>query len=71
VSRAILVDLESGTMDSVRAGQYGQHLRPENFLFGQSGVCNNWAKGYYTEGQEFAESILGNKEFAKKMHAGI
>jgi tubulin beta len=45
-------------MDSVRAGQYGQLFRPDNFVFGQSGAGNNWAKGYYTEGQELAESIL-------------
>jgi tubulin beta len=58
VPRAILVDLEPGTMDSVRAGQYGQLFRPDNFVFGQSGAGNNWAKGYYTEGQELAEPIL-------------
>jgi tubulin beta len=58
VPRAVLVDLEPGTMDSVRAGQYGQLFRPDNFVFGQSGAGNNWAKGFYTEGQELAESIL-------------
>jgi hypothetical protein len=41
VPRAILVDLEPGTMDSVRAGQYGQLFRPDNFAFGQSGAGNN------------------------------
>jgi tubulin beta len=45
-------------MNSVRAGQYGQLFRPDNFVFGQSGAGNNWVKGYYTEGQELAESIL-------------
>ena len=50
VPRAILVDLEPGTMDSVRAGPYGQIYRPDNFCFGQSGAGNNWAKGHYTEG---------------------
>jgi tubulin beta len=58
VPRAILVGLAPGTMDSARAGQYGQLFRPGNFVFGQSGAGNNWAKGYYTEGQELAESIL-------------
>ena len=51
VPRAILVDLEPGTMDSVRAGPYGQIFRPDNFVFGQSGAGNNWAKGHYTEGK--------------------
>ena len=40
----MLVDLEPGTMDSVRSGPYGQLFRPDNFVFGQSGAGNNWAK---------------------------
>ncbi|PKC01876.1 tubulin-domain-containing protein, partial [Rhizophagus irregularis] len=31
---------------------------PDNFVFGQSGSGNNWAKGYYTEGAELVDSIL-------------
>ncbi|KAI8431787.1 hypothetical protein MSG28_016208 [Choristoneura fumiferana] len=38
VPRAVLVDLEPGTMDSVRSGPYGQLFRPDNFVFGQSGA---------------------------------
>ncbi|CAG2178206.1 unnamed protein product [Oppiella nova] len=49
VPRAVLVDLEPGTMDSVRSGPFGQLFRPDNFVFGQSGAGNNWAKGHYTE----------------------
>ena len=44
--------LEPGTMDAVRAGPFGQLFRPDNFIFGQSGAGNNWAKGHYTEGAE-------------------
>jgi len=58
VPRAILVDLEPGTMDSVRAGPYGGIFRPDNFVFGQSGAGNNWAKGHYTEGAELIDSVL-------------
>jgi len=58
VPRAVLVDLEPGTMDSVRAGPYGQLFRPDNFIFGQNGAGNNWAKGYYTEGAELVDSVL-------------
>ena len=39
------------TMDSVRSGPFGQIFRPDNFVFGQSGAGNNWAKGHYTEGK--------------------
>ena len=45
-----MVDLEPGTMDSVRSGPFGQIFRSDNFVFGQSGAGNNWAKGHYTEG---------------------
>ncbi len=58
VPRAVLVDLEPGTMDSVRSGPYGQIFRPDNFVFGQSGAGNNWAKGHYTEGAELVDSVL-------------
>ena len=36
VPRAVLVDLEPGTMDSVRSGPFGQIFRPDNFVFGKS-----------------------------------
>merc|ERR1712078_398340 len=32
------MDLEPGTMDSVRAGPFGQLFRPDNFVFGQTGA---------------------------------
>jgi len=35
VPRAVLVDLEPGTMDSVRSGPFGQLFRPDNFVFGK------------------------------------
>ena len=68
VPRAVLVDLEPGTMDSVRSGPYGQIFRPDNFVFGQSGAGNNWAKGHYTEGRfiELMEACMhaaGNFHF--------
>ncbi|UKZ77889.1 hypothetical protein TrVFT333_005617 [Trichoderma virens FT-333] len=58
VPRAVLVDLEPGTMDAVRSGPFGQLFRPDNFVFGQSGAGNNWAKGHYTEGAELVDNVL-------------
>jgi len=52
------MDLEPGTMDSIRSGPFGQIFRPDNFVFGQSGAGNNWAKGHYTEGAELIDSVL-------------
>ena len=37
--RAVLIDLEPGTMDSVRSGPFGQLFRPDNFVFGKVPVC--------------------------------
>jgi len=58
VPRAVLMDLEPGTMDSIRSGPFGQIFRPDNFVFGQSGAGNNWAKGHYTEGAELIDAVL-------------
>jgi len=58
VPRAVLMDLEPGTMGSLRAGPFGQIFRPDNFVFGQSGAGNNWAKGHYTEGAELIDSVM-------------
>lgn len=58
VPRAILVDLEPGTVDAVRSGPFGELYRPDNFVYGQSGAGNNWAKGHFTEGADILESVL-------------
>jgi len=58
VPRAILVDLEPGTMDAVKGGPMGELFRPDNFVFAQSSAGNNWAKGHYTEGAELIDSVL-------------
>ena len=58
VPRAILCDLEPGTMDTIKAGKQGKMFRPDNFVFGSSGAGNNWAKGYYTEGAELIEQVM-------------
>lgn len=44
VPRAVLVDLEPGTMDSVRSGPFGQIFRPDNFVFGKKLGSGLWAR---------------------------
>ncbi|EOD15976.1 hypothetical protein EMIHUDRAFT_210936 [Emiliania huxleyi CCMP1516] len=56
--RAVIVDLEPGTRDSVLARPYGGLFSPSNFVFGQTGSGNNWAKGHYTEGAELIGTVL-------------
>ncbi|KAJ7212247.1 tubulin beta chain, partial [Mycena pura] len=58
VPRAVLIDLEPGTMGVIRSGPLGSLFRPDNFVFGQNGAANNWAKGHYTEGAELVDSVL-------------
>ncbi|MFS7962662.1 putative purine-nucleoside phosphorylase [Helianthus anomalus] len=58
VPRPVLMDLEPGAMESIRSGPNGLIFRPDNFVFGQSGAGNNWAKGHYTEGAELIDSVL-------------
>lgn len=58
VPRAILTDLEPGVMDSIRSSHMGNLFRPDNFIYGQNGAGNNWAKGHYTEGAEMIEEVL-------------
>jgi tubulin beta len=45
-------------MDSIRSGEFGSMFRPDNFVFGQSGAGNNWAKGHYTEGAELVDNVM-------------
>ncbi|KAK2089544.1 Tubulin beta 8B [Saguinus oedipus] len=58
VARTVLVDLEPGTVDSVHSGPFGQIFRPDNFIFGQCGARNNWAKEDDAEGVELTESVM-------------
>jgi tubulin beta len=58
VPRAVLVDLEPGTVDVIRASPIGSMFKPDNFVFGASGAGNNWAKGHYTEGAELIDEVL-------------
>jgi len=58
VPRAILVDLEPGTMDALRGGRLGKLFRPDNYVYAQSGAGNNWAKGHYTEGAELVDEVM-------------
>jgi tubulin beta len=58
VPRAVLIDLEPGTMETIRHGKLGGIFKPDNFIFGQSGAGNNWAKGHYTEGAELVDQVM-------------
>ncbi|POY72048.1 hypothetical protein BMF94_4918 [Rhodotorula taiwanensis] len=58
VPRAVLVDLEPGTMDAIRTSPLGGLFRPDNYIHAQSSAGNNWAKGHYTEGAELVDNVM-------------
>jgi len=58
VPRSILVDLEPGTMESVKSGPLSSLFRPDNMINANNGAGNNWAKGHYTEGSEMVDQVL-------------
>jgi len=58
IPRAVLVDLEPGTMDVIKGCDIGSVFKPDNMCFGANGAGNNWAKGHYTEGAELVEEVL-------------
>ena len=57
VASKMLGDDMGVNLDSVRAGPFDQLFRPDNVVFGQIGVGNNWAKDHYTEGAGLIDSI--------------
>ena len=57
-ARAVLVDLESGTIDSICRNKHAKLYKPDNFISGKNGASNIWAKGYYKEGYEIIENVL-------------
>jgi len=56
--RAVLVDLEPGTLDKIQSDSIGALFKPDNFIRGANGCANNWAKGRFTEGLEVIDEIL-------------
>jgi len=56
--RAVLVDLEPGTLDVIKESPLGAGFDPQNMKFGSNGAGNNWAKGHYTEGAEIVEDVI-------------
>merc|ERR1719384_2479022 len=59
VTRAIVVDLEPGTKETIRNDDSIKNLINEaRMLNGANGAGNNWAKGHYTEGAELVEAVL-------------
>ncbi|KAL4483159.1 hypothetical protein ABPG74_019185 [Tetrahymena malaccensis] len=63
IPRAILIDLEPGTIDYIKASALGQLFMPDSFIYGQTGAENNWAVGYNTLGAQYVDNV---KEIIRK-----
>jgi len=58
VPRAVLVDLEPGTMEAIKSGPLSNFFKPNNLVYGHNSAGNNWAKGHYSEGAEIVDDVL-------------
>lgn len=47
-----------GVLDSLRSNSIGELFKPDNFIFGQNGAGNCWAKGHYTEGSLIIDNVM-------------
>uniref|UniRef100_A0A3B3CDN9 Tubulin/FtsZ GTPase domain-containing protein n=1 Tax=Oryzias melastigma TaxID=30732 RepID=A0A3B3CDN9_ORYME len=56
VPRALLVDLEPGTMDSIRGNRIGALFRPDNFIHGERKAFLHWYTGEGMDELEFTEA---------------
>lgn len=53
-----MVDLEPGTLNSIKTGEYGQLFNPDNFVCGNTGAGNSFARGKIAAGQDLIETIM-------------
>jgi len=58
IPRAVMVDLEPGTINNLKESDLGPMFNNDALLHGANGAGNNWAKGHYTEGAELVDSVL-------------
>mmetsp|Transcript_59532 Transcript_59532/g.94723 ORF Transcript_59532/g.94723 Transcript_59532/m.94723 type:complete len:711 (-) Transcript_59532:245-2377(-) len=58
VPRSVLLDLEPGVIDSIRASPMGNLFAPEFMVHAVSGAGNNWAKGHYVAGAQIIDEAM-------------
>lgn len=57
VPRAILVDLESSVLAAIKNSDAGLLFKPDNYIYAKSGAANNWARGFYSNGQLLIDRV--------------
>lgn len=58
VPRTVMVDLEPGVINEIKAGEYRNLYHPENLICGKEDAANNYARGHYTVGKEILEPTM-------------
>eukprot|EP01084_Bolivina_argentea_P086730 156734_1 len=58
VPRVCLIDLESETLDIIKASSLGRVFKPDNICLGSSRSNNSFATGHYAEGAEIIDECI-------------
>ncbi|KAL7307499.1 hypothetical protein TKK_0000677 [Trichogramma kaykai] len=58
IPRALMIDLEPTVIDEIRRGTYRQLYHPEQLINGKEDAANNYARGYYSVGQELIGTVM-------------
>ncbi|KAL3982923.1 Tubulin/FtsZ family GTPase domain protein [Acanthocheilonema viteae] len=56
--RAVVVDLESDSLNAVLQSTHRALFQGDNFVSGRGGTGNIWAKGFYGEGRRYIDEVL-------------
>lgn len=55
VPRAVLCDVDFAHLNEIKCGNVGKLFNPDNYVAGDFGTGNNFAKGFITEGAELVD----------------
>ena len=58
VPRALLIDTDALTLDSVRGGSLGRLFHPDSMIYGESGSCSSWMRYRYLQGAEAVDMVV-------------
>lgn len=56
--RTIVIDLEPTVIDEIRTGAYKELFHPDSLITGNDDAADNFARGYYSLGQEAIDITL-------------
>ncbi|XP_011499073.1 PREDICTED: tubulin alpha-1B chain-like isoform X2 [Ceratosolen solmsi marchali] len=65
--RALIIDLEPTVIDEIRTGKYRELYHPEQLINGNEDAANNYARGYYSVGQELINVVTDQIQSSVEM----